>query len=526
MYKIKRYKLAVAVLLLLISVFFCIRKADYHLNEYFSYGFANEKGYIDSCIDHSGDYPVLTREGMEDYLTAGGDDRSRFGQIADNMAADVHPPLYLWLLNAVCSLFFPGAFSKWAGLSLNLVFYALTLLTLYKLLRGLFQRESIALSVILLYGLSPIGLSTLLMIRMYGLLTLLSVLLGYWTFLDHRCAGWASRVRISLCVCLGLLTHYYYAIFVFFLTVGYGAFLLKAGQKRKLRQYLLSVAVGFLLMTAIFPRWPGSIFTAGKVSVYRSFAELLRVDKWLYRFGVFFRIRQLIASFAVISVWLALILFALKREAGDEKTEAETWLGLIMGLSGLLSFVLIVIIAPFGVDRYFYFIFPYLYLIGAFLLSRIPEGRSQRLFLPLSAALALLAICIVPPGYLFTGDSEREYRQFVQEHKDDKSMILGAVMFEEESFIVSDLSELMTFESVPVIERPDTPGYDALMARYEGEDSLLVFTGYDPDLEYVRDRGSQLYREEDVRIIARRLGLSRVELIHEGTYSKLYFLKR
>ncbi|MEI3101615.1 MAG: glycosyltransferase family 39 protein [Oscillospiraceae bacterium] len=76
-------------------------------------------------------------------------------------------------------LLFPNTFTKWTGLGLDFVIYMLTLLCLYKLLMALFSSRDIASAGVIFYGLCLLGMSTMLMIRMYVLLTLLSVLLAY-----------------------------------------------------------------------------------------------------------------------------------------------------------------------------------------------------------------------------------------------------------------------------------------------------------------------------------------------------------
>ena len=132
---------------------------------------------------------VLTRQDLLDYVTVDDGERLDFGSVYYNQVRDVHPPLYYWLFHLVSALT-PHVFSKWTGLGLDLVLYLLTLLALYRLVLRSFDSRPAAVAAVLLYGLSGLGLSTMLMIRMYVLMTLLTVLLA---LLDHPAHGGSGR---------------------------------------------------------------------------------------------------------------------------------------------------------------------------------------------------------------------------------------------------------------------------------------------------------------------------------------------
>ena len=152
----------------------CIRDRIY------TYGLSNSRyaAYITDVKGGSALDKVITRQELFDYVAVTDGEGFDFGSVYYNQTQDVHPPLYYWLFNMVSSLF-PNTFSKWTGLGLDFVIYMLTLLCLYKLLMRLFSSRDIASAGVILYGLCLLGMSTMLMIRMYVLLTLLSVLLAY-----------------------------------------------------------------------------------------------------------------------------------------------------------------------------------------------------------------------------------------------------------------------------------------------------------------------------------------------------------
>lgn len=54
-------------------------------------------------------------------LSAEGSERFNIPMVFENQAMDTHPPLFYVFLNIVCS-FFPGQFSRWFGVGLNIFF--------------------------------------------------------------------------------------------------------------------------------------------------------------------------------------------------------------------------------------------------------------------------------------------------------------------------------------------------------------------------------------------------------------------
>ncbi|WP_417947744.1 hypothetical protein [Faecalibacterium prausnitzii] len=93
-----------------------------------------------------------------------------------NQTQDIHPPLFYFLLNTVCSLF--RSFTKWTGLGMNFVLLGCTLAALYALGMELFADWKKALFVCALYAFNREMISTVTMVRTYTLMTLLTILLG------------------------------------------------------------------------------------------------------------------------------------------------------------------------------------------------------------------------------------------------------------------------------------------------------------------------------------------------------------
>ncbi|MDE6973708.1 MAG: hypothetical protein K2P38_11500 [Lachnospiraceae bacterium] len=113
--------LAWAVLLILelaVLFYYGNQKAGFHEDELYTYYssnktaglFVNDRQWMERD-ELRNDFVVLPGEGF------------RYDVVWQMQSWDVHPPLYYFLFHTVCSLF-PGVFSKWLGIGLNLLFFA------------------------------------------------------------------------------------------------------------------------------------------------------------------------------------------------------------------------------------------------------------------------------------------------------------------------------------------------------------------------------------------------------------------
>lgn len=254
---IKFIFLAVVFLLLGLAIHFGYRKEGYYIDELWSYGLANsyetpflqeKEGYMEEW--HRPDF-------YKEYLTVGTGHAFAWESVYSNQVQDVHPPLYFFLLHGISS-FFPEQFSKWYGLSINLLFYAVTLLLLYEL-GGIWDNggESIVRLVVpVLYGVSAGALSNAVYIRMYTMLTCVAVLFAVLVRRAMIKEGTEHRKNLTALMAvsaIGTLTQYYFLIFAFFLSACYVLWRLFRKEWRKALAYTVSVCAGIGIGILIFP---------------------------------------------------------------------------------------------------------------------------------------------------------------------------------------------------------------------------------------------------------------------------------
>ena len=268
------------VLQVIAALCFCMKKTGFHYDEYYSYYSSNvTMGLVPTDREWKpgseiyNEFAVLPGEQFD------------FGTVVRMQTYDVHPPFYYLLLHGVCSLT-PGIFSKWSGLALNLFFFIGSWMLLALLawrMAGAGREEGeqeeaadrrfrqlAVLGIILLFGFNPAVYSGIMLVRMY-------MLLGFWVLaatwlhvrsLQERKRGWRFFVPLAAVVYLGFLTHYYFAVYLFFLAAAMEFYLLfeKAehktwGQKWKDCILYAAVVIGSLVAAVLsYPACLGHIF--------------------------------------------------------------------------------------------------------------------------------------------------------------------------------------------------------------------------------------------------------------------------
>lgn len=208
------------------AFYFCTKKQGFHEDEYYTYyATARTNGF------YVEDGQWMDRETYRNEFVVLPDQRFQYGLVKLIQSWDVHPPMYYWLFHTVASLV-PNVFSKWIGLSVNLILHGINLILLTclsYLASG--QDKKISLLVTCFYGLTPAALSGVVFIRMYEMLTMFVLLCAVL----HVRAAQSYGKKLSVGKCLipmavvtyaGFLTQYYYFIFLFFLAIAFGVWLL------------------------------------------------------------------------------------------------------------------------------------------------------------------------------------------------------------------------------------------------------------------------------------------------------------
>ncbi len=508
---------------LVVSLFFCFKKGPIlYVDEVWSYGLANSE-YAPWMNDVNGDGniigDVLTRDDLWNYVTVNSDDSFNYGSVYYNQTNDNHPPLFYWMLHTVSSIF-PNSFSKWIGLVPNLCMYALTLLLLYLTAKRLFGSAKCALATVLLYGLSPVGLSAMLMIRMYMMMTMFTVLLAYLIVCIIQTPKWYLYPLIMVTIWLGTMTQYYFAVYAFFVCAAADILFLAKRRFRDFFAFSSCAVLGILFVYLAFPACIDHLFNSGKVTGSGIVHNMLSVSALARH--LLSLVKRNLAVAAVSALSLLYIIINLLTKKG----KIEGWFNssaFVIIVPAVLSAVIIPVISSdtYGI-RYLYFVCPALALIAGYMLllcgksySLSANGRFPKKTALICAALlvagASVAQLAVEPEWI-DKDSAGSIR-FTKQHANAACVYLIEDNRNHDAITV-DIPHLLAFSEIYVVDDENSiPGY--LEQRGENNEELVLYVS----------KKMELYDNiEGMTAFAKELGYDNCELFHTYNASSIYLL--
>lgn len=526
------------ILIIAVCLLFAGRKQGMFIDEVYSFGLANSSyaPFLSDVKGGSVTNQLFTQEDFEEYLTVGEDEGFAFGSVYYNQSRDVHPPLFYWLLNISCSLFFRGSVSKWAGLSVNIIFHLASSVCLYALVVELFDSRRAAAAATALFGISVLAMSSVMMIRMYAVLTFFTVLLAL--ICAKIMADPENRILypvFMLVIFLGMMTQYFFVFYAFFLCA---AFIIRALIKKEYRpmiRFSLCSLVGVGLMIAVFPASLKHIFVGnGEVVGGSSLTESLKDTSLYIRHIRSFREceSQLWALRITLVLLLAIaavfFIISITKKNSKHALSADT-VGrtAVILLPAFIAFFAVAIIAPVRELRYIYNLTPIFMLSAAFLFflcesfgwAFLSEKAHSVLFSLLSLsviALALLGAKRLPPDNLFV--DMINYDAAVSECSSDPCVYFTDGYF---SPLTQDALQLMKFKSVYVTDSVSDPAIE----NYIGTaDEIAVYV----DTNSFWSSGFS--SDEFISDLAERYGFSESRIFYEydfeytGSLSEAFIL--
>lgn len=489
-----------ALLLLLVLVgIMCFMYADtksgLFIDEIYTFGLSNNHDgpFIDSLLDYDINNKLLSRQDLLDYVTVNEGERFDFKAVYNNQANDVHPPLYYWLFNIVYSLF-PGYFGIWPGFVLNLLIYSASLIFLYALLKELFGSTLVALAGVPLYGFSLIGMSTMLMIRMYVLVVMLSLALSYLVVRLMTEKKLSLYILTGLCIFLGLMTQYYFVFYAFFLCAAFVFYCLYKKDYKGILAFAVSAFAGVALMLLCFPHVFTHLFADSLVSGGNALENLSNTSQYLSRLSYYYsQVRHgLKASIIVaIAVVIVLLVFCKKvfRSFKEKKINLKT---LFLLIPALVTLVLVSIISPVTDIRYVYNIVPIFVVAICMLIHWLEASTTDIEIFALLKWLAFATLVLFnfwfgrwsEPAYQY--HEHPEYRAVLAEHADAPCVYLTDGIHYA---ISQDLPFLMIFDELFIAPSPDSEALEDYLAGFEGDKCVVYIdvsefwsSGYDPDV--------------------------------------------
>lgn len=405
--------------------------ADYRILRDNDYHFRESVIYRDYLIaqENSADTRTTTwvsGQAYQDYLAVSESNTFNYASVYYNQRGDVHPPLFYLLLHTVCSVF-QGSFSKWYALWINFVFLAGgTLPLLYRTAERHFGGKPVAMAAAAVYGLTAGILTTAMYLRMYGILTFMTLLFFYLHLeaadQDFQIGG-KIRVKLTAAAILGFLTHYYFVIYAIVAAVVFCVWMCVNKRWREVFRYFLSMGLAAVLGLVIWPFALRHVFSGYRGTealgiLRRREFYLIKVRLILQQIG-----QQVLGGGWILILLAAAVLLALAFVCRREKGFAGK--AMLLLVPGAAYIVLVSQIVPLFVERYFMCMFPLCCLLVVyavwslcgvilnlkFLRNTKISGYQSRIRMAVLAAAAFILTTAGNgithgPGYLYIGGQE------------------------------------------------------------------------------------------------------------------------
>lgn len=510
-------------------VYWCIQKSDFFIDEIATYGLSNSyyAPFIgDTTEDGSLINKVITKQNFVDYLTTSQEDSFKFDSVYFNQTKDTQPPLHYFIIHFISS-FFPGSYSKWIGLSVNIVLYFFTLIVLYKFCFLIYKSKKVSSLALIFYGLSYGGLSTALMIRMYLLLTFLTVCLAYTIIkLMKNDEKRYLFIQYGILLFLGLMTQYFFVVFAFFLSA---LFFLRELIKCRIKETVIFtvsafVAIGFFLL--VYPSVFNHLFADKLVSGQTAVSNMTDIQGM--RLSVISFILQTIASYKLLAYTSIIACFAgvlgIKKITlglmqdygyGDEAF-------FMLCIASLFTLILTAMISPVTALRYVYNILPFFAIAGVYIMQKLwcyvlKSFVGGRMFFPDCALILCVVLCLYgaftrEPMYV-ENICEKNY-EILQKYASMPCIYLNT---DYDSSITYDMLELMEFKEIFVTD--DFFGKET--TEYLSEQNLQE--GFIIYIDVSNDWGSGIDSESVLQMIKEKTDLNYTFLMSQG-FSETYWL--
>lgn len=354
-------KLWLYVLLLIVMVLVIATKKDYHMDEVFSYGLANNVGQTSIHPE----FAPFTYENPAqiylDYMVIQEGEGFDIGNCWYNQERESSPPLY-YLAVHMMSVFAGQRFTRWTAGVINLFFMIWTFYLFRKIL-GMFGVKGKKLTCFSLFFIaSPAILSIVSFFRMYTMAIFFATLMTYLVLKYRKHESLRFYVFMTFAAIGGVLTQYYLIFYLFFLSLIYGISLLWEKEWGKAGKYIVTMAISGRLTCLIFPGIIPQLFTASRgTEGIENFQKGFDVHWQNFKEYCGIINEQLFGGLFVVLILAAVVLliFGIFRRKKSPETEKNLWMNgesvwnCALAFLPTAGYVLMVsMVAPYNTDRY------------------------------------------------------------------------------------------------------------------------------------------------------------------------------
>ena len=365
----------------------------------------------------------ISREQFRDYITVGDRDGFNYLSVYFNVKDDNHPPLHFMALHTVSSIFRHKA-EPFMGCLINILAAAGSMVLLIGIGRRLAvmlgmeeKAELLGLLAAAFYGISTGALSTVLLIRMYGMLSFFCVALFYLHLKKWQSQEFERKNKLLILVTtLGFWTQYFFLFYCLLLALVTVVLLAQRKSWRRLWGYVRSMMLAGVIGIVGFPFAVSDVFSSGRgVEAVQNLSSGFRgYGERLAAFGTILADKTLIVWFALFILLIGV--FALWRRKVSATVGGRKAVLTLLLIPPVGYFLLAARMSPYYVDRYIMALFPFVALGGMTVIlyaaSQIKEDKAGRIAVCAAviclAGIALWRLVNYDGEYLYKGYAAQE----------------------------------------------------------------------------------------------------------------------
>jgi mannosyltransferase len=343
-------------------------------------------------------------------------------KILNIIAQDVHVPLYHFILHYW--QVFIGNTVFW-GRMLSLVFFLASIPAMYALGRRI-TTTNVSLFATTLYAISPFMNWYGNEIRMYSLLTLLTILSQYFfigIYRRHDSDSWIGYFLVSL---FGIFTHYFF-FFILVVQLIFYFMYRTLFQRNALKRFVLVAVLLFIAFSPwlIYVRHLGTISNEAPLLIPPTSVTIFNtLSQFLFGFQND-HLNTILVSLWPITVLLGFL--ALRKNKWISPDVIYILLSILIPIAA--AFIVSVTVLPLFVSRYLILTIPSMYLFISWIFSTYPEalGKMLRAILIFAMVGGIIVEAVSPSTPV--KENYREATEYLESHASYSDIIILSAPF-------------------------------------------------------------------------------------------------
>lgn len=405
------------LIILCVSLLFCNYKEHLDGDEIFSYTSSNSQlgGFVGANVSYN---KFVDSTEINKALTLQKNEIFDIKTVYRNQKNDVHPPMYYALFHFF-SIISIDHYTKWIGLGLNLIFFLVSLILVYKISREIINSKSklVELLPVMFYGLSVGAVNTYTFIRMYMLFTMLSLALVYIIIkfnnvIKDNNTIYIYDVMLAFIVFSGFMTHYYFLIFAFLLCAYYFIYLLIKKNFNRLLHFSTSTIIGVVMGCIIFKPVFDHVFSGYRgVESTENLMDTNLLDHLLRLFPQLNNDLFMNSFYFVIIILITSIMIIIYKYRNKIKISINMKLVVMLSITSIIYFLVVTKMITLIFTRYIYNIYPLFVIIAfAIIYESIKTYKNKKVIsIVLIFIFTFLNILNIINGkYVWLGDTKKQ----------------------------------------------------------------------------------------------------------------------